>query len=309
MVDHEGLLFIRSENDGRVDYFIANRGEKPLDGWIPINAEAKSVLLMDPLSGRIGTAATREGDGKTQVRLSLGPGESMIVRALAESNDPMCRRGRTGESEGEPIPLAGTWQVKFIDGGPELPKPFETDKLESWTKLGGKEAERFAGTAVYRLTFDAPMGGALQSGGTAWRVNLGRVAETARVRVNGKDYGTQILAPFAVVVDNLKPKGNVLEVEVTNLSANRIRDLDLRKVQWRYFYDINFVNINYRPFDASKWPVRDSGLLGPVTVERMKKRGSRQKAVGRSVGVENRASASPSASCLLTSAFLPLSPQ
>jgi hypothetical protein len=24
------------------------------------------------------------------------------------------------------------------------------------------------------------------------------------------------------------------------------------------------VNINYRPFDASNWPLTDSGLLGPV---------------------------------------------
>ena len=54
---------------------------------------------------------------------------------------------------------------------------------------------------------------------------------------------------------------------VTNLSANRIRDLDIRKVQWRVFYDINLVNIDYRPFDASTWPVRESGLLGPVTVQ------------------------------------------
>jgi hypothetical protein len=26
------------------------------------------------------------------------------------------------------------------------------------------------------------------------------------------------------------------------------------------------VNLNYRPFDASDWPLTDSGLLGPVTL-------------------------------------------
>ena len=56
---------------------------------------------------------------------------------------------------------------------------------------------------------------------------------------------------------------------MTNLSANRIRDLDRRGVQWRIMKDINFVNIDYKPFDASKWPVRDSGLLGPVTLIRV----------------------------------------
>jgi hypothetical protein len=55
-------------------------------------------------------------------------------------------------------------------------------------------------------------------------------------------------------------------VEVTNVAANRIRDLDRRGVRWRIFKDINFVNIDYRPFDASEWPIRGAGLLGPVTI-------------------------------------------
>jgi hypothetical protein len=70
----------------------------------------------------------------------------------------------------------------------------------------------------------------------------------------------------AVPADVLKAGSNTLEIEVTNLAANRIRDLDQRKVPWRIFKDINFVNIGYKPFDASKWPVFDSGLLGPVTL-------------------------------------------
>ncbi len=63
---------------------------------------------------------------------------------------------------------------------------------------------------------------------------------------------------------------NLLEIEVTNLSANRIRDLDTRKVDWRIFHDINFVNHNYKNFDASKWPLTPSGLLGPVRMTPMK---------------------------------------
>jgi hypothetical protein len=58
----------------------------------------------------------------------------------------------------------------------------------------------------------------------------------------------------------------VLEVEVTNVSANRIRDLDRRGVKWKNFRDINFVDLNYHPFDASRWPLTASGLLGPVTL-------------------------------------------
>jgi hypothetical protein len=62
----------------------------------------------------------------------------------------------------------------------------------------------------------------------------------------------------------LRTKGNVLEIEVTNLPANRIRDLDLRKVDWKVMKEINLVDLRYKPFDASDWPVAPSGLLGPV---------------------------------------------
>ena len=63
---------------------------------------------------------------------------------------------------------------------------------------------------------------------------------------------------------------NLLEIEVTNLAANRIADLDRRGVNWKSFHEINFVNIDYKPFDASKWPLRESGLLGPVRLIALK---------------------------------------
>ena len=64
----------------------------------------------------------------------------------------------------------------------------------------------------------------------------------------------------------LRPGRNVLELEVTNLAANRIRDLDQRRVTWRIMREINFVDINYKPFDAANWALTTSGLIGPVTL-------------------------------------------
>jgi len=69
-----------------------------------------------------------------------------------------------------------------------------------------------------------------------------------------------------VAVGGLRERGNSLEVEVTSTSANRIRDLDRRGVKWKNFSDINFVNIDYKAFDASKWEVREAGLVGPVVL-------------------------------------------
>jgi hypothetical protein len=43
------------------------------------------------------------------------------------------------------------------------------------------------------------------------------------------------------------------------------------KIKWKYFYDANVVNIDYKPLDASTWELRDSGLLGPVNLIGMEK--------------------------------------
>ncbi len=55
-------------------------------------------------------------------------------------------------------------------------------------------------------------------------------------------------------------------LSATSKTDHRIRDLDRRQVEWRTFHDINFVNLDYKPFDASDWPVSEAGLLGPVTL-------------------------------------------
>jgi hypothetical protein len=266
MFDHDGLMCIRRAYAGGRTCFIANRSEKhPVDGWIPLAHPAQSVGIMDPLTGRTGVAACRRGAaGATEVRLQLAAGESVMLRCLAD-----------GQIEGAPwlywetpaatVALAGPWQVKFIAGGPELPAPFTTDLLRSWAALEDTNSQRFAGTALYTLKFDAPPANSVNC-----LLDLGQVCQSARVRLNGRDLGTLLTPPFRVMVNAIKPKENILEVEVTNVSANRIRDLDRRGVKWKNFRDINIVSITYKPFDASNWLLTDSGLLGPVTLAPVK---------------------------------------
>lgn len=261
MVDHEGVSFVRrSHSEGR-HYFIVNQGAEAIDGWVSLAMPASAVALMDPMSGATGLGKLRQGDDQqTQIYLQLAPGASILLRTFTtEVNGPAWTYVRPA---GDPVALTGTWQVTFLEGGPVVPKSYETSQLASWTTAADPEAERFAGTARYTLHFDAPAGERFQ-------LDLGRVCHSARVRLNGEAVGNLILPPYRLVLPKLKAKDNVLEVEVTNLSANRIRDLDRRQVPWRVFQDINLVTIKYRPFDASNWPVFDSGLLGPVTLERV----------------------------------------
>ena len=62
----------------------------------------------------------------------------------------------------------------------------------------------------------------------------------------------------------LKKGKNTIQIEVSNLMANRIRYMDQHKIQWRNYHEINFVNIDYKPFDASNWKVQPSGLDGEI---------------------------------------------
>ncbi|MGA2242520.1 MAG: glycosylhydrolase-like jelly roll fold domain-containing protein [Verrucomicrobiota bacterium] len=213
------------------------------------------------MTGNSGVAVTRQSAANsTKVHLQLAPGESIILRAFAneEVKGPAWNYWQPSKKF---VQITGPWNVKFIQGGPVLPADFQTTKLASWTTFADTNAQAFAGTAKYEINFDAP-----QKINKRCFLSLGDVRQSARVKLNGKDYGALITPPFRVLVDNLKPKGNVLEVEVTSVAANRIRDLDRRGVPWKKFHDINFVNLNYEPFDAADWPLTDCGLLGPVTL-------------------------------------------
>ena len=47
------------------------------------------------------------------------------------------------------------------------------------------------------------------------------------------------------------------------------------------FHEINFVNIDYKDFDASNWPALDSGLLGPVSLRIEQEPAAGQRTTGR----------------------------
>jgi hypothetical protein len=269
LVDNSGLAFIRRSFEGGKNYFIANRGDKAWEGWLPIATAGESVVLMDALSGKTGVGAIRParkgagGDASVprEMSVQLRPGESIVARVFAKHKAEGPPWNYWQLADGPVSTVTGDWKIEFLSGGPAIPSALHTANLVSWTELGGEESKSFAGTARYSVTFDAP-----DADTKDWMLSLGQVRQSARVRLNDKDLGTLITPPFEVATGPLKAKANVLEIDVTNVSANRIRDLDRRGVPWKNFHDINFVNLNYKPFDASNWPLADSGLLGPVTL-------------------------------------------
>ena len=257
-----GVSFIRRRFEGGHVYFLANLTSKAHDGWVALGHAAKAVLILDPLTGRHGAAAVRQNaQGATEYFLQLAPGESAIVRtgakSILSSAPQWAYRQPTGT---EPVTLGGEWKVTALRGGPVLPPAFTQRGAGSWTAQGG-DWERFAGTARFETEFTLPA----DARAADWMLELGEVRESARVIVNGTVADTVWSLPLRTRIGQyLKPGKNTLVLEVTNLAANRIRDLDQRKVDWKIMREINFVNINYRPFDASSWDITPAGLLSPV---------------------------------------------
>ncbi|NQU23176.1 MAG: glycoside hydrolase family 2 [Candidatus Nealsonbacteria bacterium] len=263
-----GLKFIRRKSPTHVSYFIVNHSAKPVNAWVPVASRGRSAVLMDPMTARTGVAPTRVAgdaavvDKPLEVYLQMQPGETRVLRVFSDKavGGPAWP---IAEPAGEPIEVKGTWQVQFTEGGPVLPRRVSMDDLRCWTESGDDNADRFAGAARYTITVDLPA-----SDADGWVLDLGDVRESARVWIGGKAAGLVVAHPFRVDVTGLlKPGNNEIAVEVTNLSANRIRDLDRRGVDWKKFHDINFVDQMYRPFDASTWDPKPSGLLGPVTIQ------------------------------------------
>jgi hypothetical protein len=269
LVDH-GLAFARLRHGGGRHYFVSNPGPSPVEGWLRLAAPARAVALYDPMQGSRGWAQVRSAAGeRTDVYVQLPAGESLVLSTqdAASNGDEY----PYVEPRGEPQPLEGRWRVRFVRGGPELPREVTTRTLGSWTRFEAPAARTFSGTATYSIVFPRPRA---KAPSTAWRLDLGQVRDSARVRLNGQDLGTLIGPGYSLVIASARLLGhNVLEVDVTNQMANRIASLDRRNVPWKRFYNVNFparLPENRGPdglFSAARWEPLESGLLGPVTLQ------------------------------------------
>ena len=97
--------------------------------------------------------------------------------------------------------------------------------------------------------------------------------ESVRITVNGTYIGTLIMAPYRIevpqgVLKSDKVEDNDIKLDVCERAANRIREMDRKGIKWKNFHDINMVDINYRPFDASNWPIMQHGVEGPIRIYR-----------------------------------------
>lgn len=267
-----GLDYIRRRCEDGYVYFVAMQHNQSVDARVPLSKPAASVMLFDPLSGQKAPAAlTRNEENQAQVHLQIKAGQSLIIRTydqgeLSGATYPVYKTfrfsygsGKSRQYHQEALSLLGKWSFEFGQGEPIIPGQFKMQgSPQAWTQLPVEGAEAYAGTGVYQLTFKLP-----KIEADDWLLDLGSLAESARIRINGQEVGIVWCVPYEISVGTylLPGKSNHIEIAVTNMPANRIADYDRRGVKWRIFKDINVVSVFYKPITFDLWPVQPSGLL------------------------------------------------
>lgn len=254
-----GLKMIRRRNSNGYHYFIANLTPHDIDATIPLAVKFKSATWFNPLNGEKYQAETVEG----KVHITLKSGESCILVTSDALPTTATKVAPQRESLPEIDLTAHDWKLSFMDEAPKVDETFQLKGLKTWENLDGKTRITM-GTGVYETTFKLNK----RQAAAHWQINLGDVRESARVYLNGQFLGCAWSVPFILDCKNALKKGeNSLRIEVTNLPANRIADLDRRGVKWRKFKEINFVDITYKKSTYLHWGPVPSGLNSTVKLE------------------------------------------
>jgi hypothetical protein len=265
--------------DGGVEiYFVSSRADSPVDAVCTFRVAGKQPELWHPVTGEIRALPEYTG-GKdvTGIPLKFDVHEGYFIVFREAARKPSRPTNFTESTR--LAALDAPWTVAFDPkwGGPESAV---FNKLHDWTADSDPGIKYYSGTAFYRQSFDLPAG---CKKGDALLLDLGRVKNMARVRLNGKDLGVVWTDPWQVDISNaVKAKDNALEIEVVNLWTNRLIGDELlpddgpkhgRWPEWllegkprtsgRYAFAA------FRHYRKNA-PLIESGLIGPVVLKTQK---------------------------------------
>ena len=245
------LKTIRRKNANGYHYFIANLTPNDVNTTVKLAVPFKSAKWFNPMNGDI-TQASTDNNG---VDICLKSGESMILQTFNEGTEQ--KPAVLQSSQKKDISIQGPWHLSFIEEAPKVDKSYQLKELQTWEKLDNQTRVTM-GTGVYTTRFKLSKKDNTQA---AWKIDLGDVRESARVYINGTFIGCAWAVPFILdTKGTLKTGENELRIEVTNLPANRICELDRQGVKWRKMEEINVVDINYKKTLYDGWEPVPSGL-------------------------------------------------
>ena len=292
-----GLNMIRRRNASGYHYFIANLTPDDVKREVPLAVPLKDARWYDPLTDTWHQAQlTANG-----ILVSLRSGQSIFLQTFDQPS-PLPSQPSISPSRLSPLPppsqgkatgrraLLGNgvgfgpelsrtgggsfaldlsapaqkWTLTFNDNcTPAISKTYHLNGLCTWEGLDAQTAV-LMGTGCYATTFK--LTSQQLKANERWQIELGDVRESARVYVNDSCVGCAWSVPYVLEIPAslLRRGSNSLRIEVTNLPANRIAELDRQGIPWRKFEEINVVDINYQPTKYDQWEPVASGLKGRV---------------------------------------------
>lgn len=240
----KGLSFIRKKTPAGAAYFVTNLQSQFSEGTISLKKLTGNYEIWDPL-----TDTRSYGKKGSELGLSLAPGQSVIIQPIAKIPSAQVPAAVKIKTDIEPKNL----QVRVGSKSVSL-RDFSYYTLIDTTQADSPSA---------RYTFDLSL--SADQIANAKLLHLAELRDMAKVRINGKDIGMIWSLPFQIAIPaGLLQEQNQVEIEVVSNSANRIRKMDQQGVVWKNFYEINFVDIRYKPFDASKWAIEEGGMQGKI---------------------------------------------
>jgi len=256
-LSENNLTYFRKKTANGSLYFISNLSANVQDSEINLGKIRGGYRIFYPLTQKeiFGQISTKQ----KFLGLRLEPGESVFIENYSAKTGKKLEL--TNPYWRQEVVLEPNVEIDFMKGEPNLPQKLSFLNPEFWTV--DSTTQYFSGTGKYTLKFKLDSLALKQSK----FIQFTDIRDWAKVRLNGKELGNVWAIPFKLEVPaNLLKEENVLELEVGNVSANRIRYLDQQKVLWKNFHEINFVNIRYESFDASKWPVEPAGFAGKINL-------------------------------------------
>jgi hypothetical protein len=252
--------FIHRASDNVDFYFIANRNNRLENIECTFRCAGRQAEFWDPVTGDTRRVTlSKETGGRTSIPIELAPHQALFVifkkKSITNKRITSPKAAKNSPSLKTLQVINGTWTVKFDPkwGGPATT---QFPRLIDWKDHEEDGIKYYSGTATYVKEFYLSQSTATQK----LFLDLGVVKNIASVRLNGNDLGIIWTAPWRVDITRfVKPRENVLEIEVTNLWVNRLIGDAALPPEKRFTQ----TNIELKK-DA---PLLSSGLLGPVAIQ------------------------------------------
>lgn len=274
----EGLVWTHRSLAAVELYYVSNQLPQARRLALSLRAPSVSAEIWDPLTGaRTAPLSYACTTAQNRSTLSFEVAPSGAVFVLLFQNEPSASKAGASGSPSAPLPplspaptesslceqvleLTSPWSLSFPQASGVDAFSLTLPALASWSGFEEPRLRYFSGTATYAATFNwAPPGDSTSAQHLPLvYLDLGRLANTASVELNGVQLGTLWTPPYRVLITPaLRVGQNALRIQVSNTWANRLHGDHLSPgrpgATW-----------TSAPWLLEGAPLLEAGLLGPL---------------------------------------------